>query len=73
MVGFGVFWGGIGIVDVWVGQGDDLLGVGRIGEDFLVVGYGGVEYYFVNGLIVGIDGFIVKNVVVGKCKYGWFS
>lgn len=72
-VGLGVFRGGTGIADVRVGQGDDLLGVGRIGKDFLVAGHGGVEHHLANGLAVGTDGFTAKNAAVGKCKYGWLS
>ncbi|MCY1466197.1 hypothetical protein D9M71_844590 [compost metagenome] len=56
-----------------IGQGDDLLGVGRIGKDFLVAGHGGVEHHLTNGLTVGTDGFTAKNAAVGKCEYGWLS
>ena len=41
--GFDVLGVGAHVADVGEGKGDDLAGIGRIGEDFLVPGDGGVE------------------------------
>jgi hypothetical protein len=35
-----------GIADMRVSQGDELLAIGRIGQDFLVSGHRGIEYHF---------------------------
>ena len=40
---------GTGISDVRKGEGDDLAGVGRIGEDFLITRHRGVETKFAHG------------------------
>lgn len=37
--GFVVFWGDVGVVDVREGKGDNLISVGWIGYDFLIVCY----------------------------------
>ena len=34
------------VADERVGHRDDLAGVGRVGEDFLIAGHGGVEHDF---------------------------
>ncbi|MCY1292362.1 hypothetical protein D9M70_415830 [compost metagenome] len=73
LLGFGVFRGGAGVADVRVGQGDDLLGVGRIGKDFLIAGHGGVEHHFANGMAIGTDGLAAKDAAVSKGEYGWLS
>ncbi|MNO86422.1 hypothetical protein D3C76_778180 [compost metagenome] len=70
-VRLGVFRGGTGVADVRIGQGNDLLGVGRVCKDFLVAGHSGVEHHLTNGLTVGTDGFTAKNTAVGKGEYGW--
>ncbi|MNE71568.1 hypothetical protein D3C80_1674540 [compost metagenome] len=56
-----------------IGQGDDLLAVGRIGENFLIAGHGGIEYHLADALPVGTDGFTAENAAVGKREYGWLS
>ena len=38
-----VFFVGADIADMREGEGDDLPGIGRVGEDFLIAGHGGVE------------------------------
>ncbi|MCY1508168.1 hypothetical protein D9M68_424690 [compost metagenome] len=73
LVRLGVFRGGAGVADVRIGQGDDLLGVGRIGKDFLVAGHGGVEHHFANGMAIGTDGLAAKDAAVSKGEYGWLS
>ncbi|MOA29482.1 hypothetical protein D3C78_1504980 [compost metagenome] len=56
-----------------VSQGNDLLGVGRIGKDFLIAGHCGVEHHLTNGLTVGSNGFAAKNAAISKGEYGWLS
>ncbi|MNG23442.1 hypothetical protein D3C84_1080470 [compost metagenome] len=56
-----------------ISQGNDLLGVGRIGKDFLIAGHGGVEHHLTNGLTVGSNGFAAKNAAISKGEYGWLS
>ncbi|GAA0250547.1 hypothetical protein GCM10009086_02790 [Pseudomonas rhodesiae] len=58
---------------MWIGQGNDLLGVGRIGKDFLIAGHGSVKHYLSNGLTVGSNGFAAKNAAISKGEYGWLS
>ena len=41
--GLDVFFVGADIADMREGEGDDLPGIGRVGEDFLVTRHGGVE------------------------------
>ncbi len=72
-VGFGVFRRGAGVADMRVGQGDDLLGIGRIGEDFLIAGHGSVEHHLTNGMAIGTNGFAAENAAVSECEYGWLS
>ncbi len=72
-VGLGVFRRGAGVADVRVSQGNDLLGVGRIGKDFLIAGHCGVEHHLTNGLAVGSNGFAAKNAAISKGEYGWLS
>ena len=48
--GFDIFKINPIVADQGVGHGDDLAGVGRIGEDLLVAGHGGVKDYLPPGL-----------------------
>ena len=41
--GLDVFFVGADIADMREGEGDDLPGIGRVGEDLLIAGHGGVE------------------------------
>ena len=41
--GFDVVFVGADIADMREGEGDDLAGIGRVGEDFLIARHGGVE------------------------------
>src|SRR5262249_11682791 len=43
--GLDVLFVGSDVPDMWKGERDDLTGIGRIGEDFLVPGHRGVEAY----------------------------
>jgi hypothetical protein len=42
--GFDIFGVGADVADMGKGEGDQLAGVGRIGQDLLVAGHGGVEH-----------------------------
>ena len=48
--GLDVFLVGADIADVRKGEGDDLPGIGRVGQDFLVAGHRGVETDLADGL-----------------------
>jgi hypothetical protein len=58
---------------VRISQGNDLLGVGRIGKDLLITGHGGVEHHLSNGLTVGSNGITAKNAAISKGEYGWLT
>ncbi|MNJ41557.1 hypothetical protein D3C77_364830 [compost metagenome] len=72
-VGLGVFRRGAGVADVRVSQGNDLLRIGRVSQDFLIAGHCGVKHHLTNGLTVGSNGFTAKNAAIGKGEYGWLS
>ena len=72
-VGLGIFRGGTGIADVRVSQGNDLLGIGWIGKDFLIAGHGGVEHHLSDRLAIGPDGIAAKNAAVSKGQNGRFG
>src|SRR5690606_24986694 len=55
-VGFYVFFVNTGVANVRIRQGNDLAGVGRIGQDFLVASHGSVEHYLAAGFSVCADG-----------------
>ena len=59
-----------GVADVRVGQGDDLSGIGRVGEDFLIAGHGGVEDEFAAAAAVGANGASAEDAAVGKGENG---
>jgi hypothetical protein len=50
-----------------------LLGIGRIGEDFLIASHGGVENHLSNSLAIGTDGLAAKNAAIGKSQDGRFK
>jgi hypothetical protein len=56
------------VADMGVGQGDDLPGVGRIGQDFLVAGHRGVENHFADAAAGGANAFASKHRSVGQGK-----
>ena len=70
MIGFHVLVVYSGITDVGVRQSDDLTGVGRIGQDFLVTGHGGVENHLAAGFPGSADGNSVEQASVCECKDG---
>ena len=53
--GLQVLGRGAGVADVRIGQRDDLARVGRVGEDFLVAGDGGIENDFACGVAGGAN------------------
>ena len=72
-VGLGIFRRGAGVADVRVSQGNDLLGIGWIGKDFLIAGHGGVEHHLSDRLAIGPDGIAAKNAAVSKGQNGRFG
>ena len=71
--GFGVLGVDAHVADVGVGEGDDLAGVGGIGEDLLITGHGGVEHHLADGDALGTDGFSVEHAAIGEGQQGWFA
>jgi hypothetical protein len=53
--GLDVFVVGSHIADMWKGEGDDLAGIGRIGEDLLIARHGGVEADLAHGEARGAE------------------
>ena len=49
-----------------IGQGDDLSGVGGVGEDLLIAGHGGVENHLTYGLTLNTNGRPAKQAAVLK-------
>ena len=67
--GFDVFRIDAGIADVRVSQGNDLAGIRRVGQDFLVPGHRGVENDFADaalGRVGRADRAAAKQAAVGK-------
>ena len=56
------------VADVRVGEGDDLPGVGRVGDDLLVAGQHGVEHDLAGGdpAGVGADRLALEHRAVGE-------
>lgn len=52
------------IADVRVGQGDDLLAIGRVGQDLLIAGDRSVEHDLATGMALGADGFALEQTAV---------
>jgi hypothetical protein len=52
---FQILGRGAGVADVWIGERDDLSGIGRIGEDFLITGQRGIENDFASSVAFGAD------------------
>ena len=51
-------------------EGDELAGVGRVGEDLLVAGVGGVEDNLAQGLALGTHGEAFEDVAGGERQRG---
>ena len=64
--GLDVLLVGADIADVGKGESDDLPGIGRIGEDLLVAGHGGVEADFADGVAGRAEADAFEHGTVGK-------
>ena len=64
--GFDVLLVGADIADVREGEGDDLSGVGRIGQDLLVTGHRGVETDLAHGVAGRAETDAFEHGAVGK-------
>jgi hypothetical protein len=40
---------------MWKGEGDDLAGIGRVGQNLLIAGHGGVEADLADGAAFGTE------------------
>ena len=58
------------VADMRVGQGDDLLAITGIGQDFLVTGHGGVENHFTDGVARSAYGMTGEYSAVCECQDG---
>jgi hypothetical protein len=58
------------VADVRIGQCDDLLAVGRVGEDFLIAGHRGIEYHLADAAAGSTDGNAPEYRAIGKHKNG---
>ncbi len=57
---------GADIADMGEGEGDDLPGIGWIGEDFLIAGHGRIEADLAHGLARGAKPGPLQNEAVGE-------
>ena len=67
---FHVVWVGADVADVGKGEGDDLSGIGRIGEDLLVAGGRRVETHFADHRAGGAGAPSPKYRAVGQDQGG---
>ena len=61
---------GADIADMREGEGDDLPGIGRIGEDLLVAGHRGVEADLADRLAGGAEADAFEHGAVGQHQEG---
>ena len=61
---------GADIADMREGEGDDLAGIGGIGEDLLVAGHGGVEADLAIGDAFGSEAETFDHRAVGEHEQG---
>ena len=54
------------IADMGKGEGDDLAGIGGVGEDLLVAGHGGIEADLADGLAGRADAMALDHGPVGE-------
>ena len=74
--GFDVFFVGADIADMREGEGDDLPGVGGIGEDFLVTRHRGIEADLADGGAGGAEAKALEYGAIGQHEEGgglWFG
>ncbi len=57
---------GADIADMGKGEGDDLPGVGRVGEDLLIAGHGGIEADLADGVTGGAEPMALQHGPVGQ-------
>ena len=58
------------IADMGKGEGDDLAGIGGVGEDLLVAGHRGVEADLADRLALGANSLTFDHRAVGKDQEG---
>ena len=61
-----VFVVGADIADMRKGEGDELPGIGGIGEDLLIAGHRGVEADFADGLAFRAEAKTFQHGAIGK-------
>src|SRR5436853_398270 len=54
------------VADMRKREGDELPGIGGIGEDFLVTGHGGVETDLADGVAFGAEAKTLEHRAIGK-------
>ena len=64
--GFDVFFVGADIADVRKREGDDLAGIGRVGEDLLITRHGGVEAHLADRMSGGTQSEALESGPVGQ-------
>jgi len=64
--GFDVLFVGADVADMRKGEGDDLAGIGRIGQDLLVAGHRGVEAHLTHGMAGGAEAEAFQHRSVGE-------
>ena len=57
---------GADIADMREREGDDLAGIGRVGEDLLVAGHGGVEAHLADRMAGGAEAHAFEHGAVGE-------
>ncbi len=65
-VGFEVFVVDADVADVRIGERDDLPGITRVGENFLIARHRGVEHHLTDGVTGRTDALAVEHRSVGK-------
>jgi hypothetical protein len=70
LVGFDVFGIDAVVADMGIGEGDDLLAVARIREDFLVAGHGGIEHHLTDRGARSSNRITDKDRAVCERQYG---
>jgi hypothetical protein len=62
-----------GIADMGVGQGNNLLAIGRISQYLLIASHSGVENHLTNGLSLGTDGLTPELAAISQDQNCRFS
>ena len=63
---FDVLVVGADVADMREGEGDELPGIGGIGEDLLIAGHRGVEADFADGLAFGAEAKAFEHRAIGE-------